>query len=82
MLMREILIKVVDLIDMALVLLQSNCDDCVVHFFIELLPDDLNESDFKDYFNYFDLVTEKQRPAMEDLAQQLRIIKLNNKERM
>ena len=80
--MREIPIKVVDLIDIALVLLQSNCDDCVVHFFVELLPEDLNDSDFNDYFNYFDIITEEQRPALDDLAHLLRIIKLNNKERM
>jgi len=71
---REVSVKMSDLIDITMVFMQSKVDVLSLTFLLDLFPDDVNDEDFKKYFEEYELVTEYQRPAMEDLANCLKML--------
>jgi hypothetical protein len=69
---RYSLIRIVDLIDVGLVLLQHDLDMSAIEFFLDLFPEGVNERDVKDFFREFDLINENKRADFESYLAVLR----------
>ena len=69
---RNVQIRVIDLIDVYITIVEAKCKWYVADFLLYFFPDDTNEEDFKRYWNEYDLIDERQRPQIEDIANELK----------
>ena len=72
---KYLLVKMTDMIDFCLVLIEKGVELDILDYFIEIFPEELSQTDIDLYFDRFSFLSQKQEKELYKKAQKLLLFK-------